>query len=178
MTLSLSRQTRKRAKSITYASLCLAAFATGAVAWSYRPPAESVRSVFNGQILSQVADLSGNSSVITVNALRLPTDTAYRVQFSDWQTNTMALDVIVFGNRSTDIALPHGQYRAAVTPFSPQDGMPDGRPPMYVSAAPLQLGIGDRTSTKSMLDLAKAMGVPRDNATSASPSTTSEGYRK
>jgi hypothetical protein len=83
---------------------------------------------------------TGIATVITVRALGLPADQGYRVEFSDWQTGDAVLDAVILGERTSQFALPHAQYRVHITPFVARNGVPRDRAPSFATASPFIVG--------------------------------------
>jgi hypothetical protein len=116
---------------------------------------------FNGQILRKNFEPTGIATVITVRALGLPADQGYRVEFSDWQTGDAVLDAVILGERTSQFALPHAQYRVHITPFVARNGVPRDRAPSFATASPFIVGASKERKTELSFDVARALGVPR-----------------
>lgn len=169
---TLSSRARRLAASAGVAfilvGLVIAALIGGGPGSNDAPP-------FNGQILRKSFEPTGIATVITVSALGLPADQGYRVEFSDWQTGDAVLDAVVLGQRTSQFALPHAQYRVHITPFVARYGVPSGRAPSFATASPFIVGASERRKTELRFDVAQALGVPMATGQPTNPTSQATG---
>jgi hypothetical protein len=76
------------------------------------------------------------------------------------------LDAVILGERTSQFALPHAQYRVHITPFVARNGVPRDRAPSFATASPFIVGASKERKTELSFDVARAPGRTQDDGSS------------